>query len=307
MKRILVALTLFSGLATAQVQAPPPGFESPAEQTKVLSTMADRGTAPSYSDFYCSGFVTKEKLPTNNQVVTALNPDVSRSVERGMVFLSAEGMNVGSQYSVVRMLKDPNHEELYPGQNKLLNRLGNLYADVGRVMITRIDGKIAVAKVEFTCDTLVIGDTLIPFVERPRPAFRTENRPFEKFVTWDGTASGRIVMGKDFDEVVGLYRKVYINLGTNQGVKPGDYLRISRSYNPQDLPPVERLSLKAPFGEDTQKDPHPPKKSTGTKLPWRGLGELMIMSTTADSATAIITRSVEDIHLGDVVEVQRPQ
>lgn len=305
MKRILVALTLFSGLAAAQVQAPPPGSERAAEQHSAAPfNNAERGLAPSNSDIYCAGFVSKKALPDENRVLADLNPNVSRMVERGTIFLSAAGMNVGSRYSVVRMVKDPNHEELYPGQNKLLNELGNLYFDVGRVIVDRIEGDVAVATVQFTCDTIVVGDTLIPFEERPHPAYRTDKRPFERFVPATGAAAGRIVMGKDFDQIIGVNQKVYINLGASQGLKAGDYLRIARSYDPKDMPPVERLSLKAPYSEDTQKDPHPSKARKAKKLPTRGLGEIMILRTDPDSATAMVTSAVEDIHLGDIVEIQ---
>ncbi len=37
-------------------------------------------------------------------------------------------------------------------------------------------------------------------------------------------------MGKDFDSVLGTGQKVYFNVGSNQGVKVGDYFRAVRSY-----------------------------------------------------------------------------
>ena len=37
-------------------------------------------------------------------------------------------------------------------------------------------------------------------------------------------------MGKDFDSVVGTGQKVYLNVGSNQGVKVGDYFRATRNY-----------------------------------------------------------------------------
>ena len=39
---------------------------------------------------------------------------------------------------------------------------------------------------------------------------------------------GMLVFGKDFRQVYGKFQTVYVNLGTNQGVKVGDYMRVFR-------------------------------------------------------------------------------
>ena len=38
------------------------------------------------------------------------------------------------------------------------------------------------------------------------------------------------MLGKDFDSVLGTGMKLYMNMGSNQGVKVGDYFRVVRSY-----------------------------------------------------------------------------
>ena len=56
-------------------------------------------------------------------------------------------------------------------------------------------------------------------------------RAFRPFLApSNGKLSGRIVLGKDFDGVLGTGMKLYMNLGSNQGVKVGDYFRVVRSY-----------------------------------------------------------------------------
>ena len=305
MKRFVVAaLLLFvCGIATAQTQTPTPAAEQPSFE-EAPTTASDKIAGPSYSDINCAGFVTKEKYPASNAVVGDNATNVSRMGERETVFLGGTGYTVGSRYNVVRLLRDPNRYEIFPGQNSMLNRMGNLYSDMGRVRITKVEGKVAIAVVEFSCEALAIGDTVIPYIERPRPAYRTEKKTFERFVDFDGKQSGRIVMGRSFDEFIGTGHKVYINLGSNQGLQPGDYVRITRSYDSKSMPPVEKLSLDAPFTEDSQREPHPPKSTVGKTLPWRGLGEAMVLSTTPDTATAMVTFALEDIQPGDVVEKQ---
>ncbi len=38
------------------------------------------------------------------------------------------------------------------------------------------------------------------------------------------------MLGKDFDSELGTGMKLYMNVGSNQGVKVGDYFRVVRSY-----------------------------------------------------------------------------
>jgi len=49
--------------------------------------------------------------------------------------------------------------------------------------------------------------------------------------------------------------KLYMNMGSNQGVKVGDYFRVVRSYTATLKDPVDSLSFKAQTSEDTQKVP----------------------------------------------------
>jgi hypothetical protein len=39
-------------------------------------------------------------------------------------------------------------------------------------------------------------------------------------------------------------------------------------------------------------------------MPRRSLGELIVLSTTPSSATAMVTFSLEDVHVGDEVELE---
>ena len=68
---------------------------------------------------------------------------------------------------------------------------------------------------------------------------------FDRLAPPNGKLSGRIVLAKDFDAELGTGMKVYMNLGTNQGVKVGDYFRAVRSYEADLHNPVDSLSFKA--------------------------------------------------------------
>ena len=180
----------------------------------------------------------------------------------------------------------------------------------------RTRSKSAIAQVEFSCDPIVPGDIAVPFAEKPAVSFHSPVR-FDRFAPSNGKTSGRIVMAKDFDTVVGTGQKVYMNVGASQGVKVGDYFRAVRSYEADLKDPVDSLSFKASTTEDTQKDPPSvePKFMSHSKgqvirvadLPRRAVGEIVVISATDTTATGMIVFALEDVHVGDGVELDEQQ
>jgi hypothetical protein len=95
----------------------------------------------------------------------------------------------------------------------------------------------------------------MPFVEKPPVTFRVPEH-FDRFAPPNGKLSGRIVLGKDFDSELGTGMKLYMNVGSNQGVKVGDYFRVVRTYAASLHDPIDSLSFDARTSEDTQKPEH---------------------------------------------------
>ncbi len=201
---------------------------------------------------------------------------------------------------------------MFPGQRKLLKETGQPYMEVGRVRVIDTRSKTAVAQIEYSCDPINPGDTAIPFAEKPMVSFHEPLR-FDRFLPTGSKVAGRIVMGKDFDSVVGTGQKVYINVGSNQGVKVGDYFRAVRNYSETLRDPVDSLSFKAAISEDTQKKQPSVDSNMFTRtngpvihmrdLPRRAVGEIVVIGTTATTATGMIVFAMEDVHAGDGVEL----
>jgi hypothetical protein len=268
---------------------------------------------PTYADVYCSGFINRQTLPDANFVAGGLEtPSTTKFVRGDVVFLKGAGYSAGAEYEIVRALRDINEYEMFPGQFKLLKSTGQPYAEVGRVKIIDTRSKTAVALVEFSCDPLNPGDTAIPFAEKQMVSFHQPLR-FDRFLPTGSKVSGRIVMGKDFDSELGTGQKIYINVGSNQGVKVGDYFRAVRNYEADLHDPVDSLSFRASVSEDTQKkqpsfDPGLWEKGNGPvihvkDLPRRAVGEIVVIGTTATTATGMIVFAMEDVHAGDGVEL----
>jgi hypothetical protein len=317
MKKIGLLLLLTATATWAQGPAADlPSQTAPTPEGTLPTTITfpiERVQMPTYADVYCAGFINKQTLPDAHFVGGGLETPTDTRFTRGdALFLYGKGYELGAQYEIIRALRDINEYELFPGQHKLMKSTGQPYAEIGRVRIVDVRSRSAVAYVEYTCDTISPGDTAIPFAEKTMVSFHPPVR-FDRFLPASSKVSGRIVMTRDFDSVIGTGQKVYINVGTNQGVKVGDYFRAVRDYEEDLHDPVDSLSFKAALSEDTQlkqasMDPNFFTKSNGPiihvhDLPRRAVGEIVVIGTTPTTATGMIVYTMEDIHAGDQVEL----
>lgn len=316
MKKIGLLVLLLATAAWGQSGSDSAAPEAP--QGTVPSTDSfptERVQTPTYSDLYCSGFISKQTLPDANFVAGGLETPETTKFSRGdIIYLEGKGYTAGAEYEIVRALRDVNEYEMFPGQQKLLKETGQPYEEVGRVKVIDTRSKTAIAQVEYECDAVNPGDTAIPFAEKQLANFHDPIR-FDRFLPASSKVSGRIVMAKDFDSVLGTGHKVYMNVGSNQGVKIGDFFRAVRSYEADLKDPVDSLSFRASMSEDTQKkspsfDPGLFEKGNGPvihvrDLPRRAVGEIVIIGVTNTTATGMIVFALEDVHAGDGVELDQ--
>jgi len=307
-------LVLLLATATWAQKAETTPFEAPQGTSPTyVSFPVERLQTPTYSDLYCAGFISKHTLPDAHFVAGGLQTPSTTKFTRGeIVYLHGSGYSTGAEYEILRALRDVDEYEMFPGQQKLLRATGQPYAEIGRVKIVDTRHRTAIGQVEYACDPINPGDTVIPFAEKQPVSFHTPVR-FDRFLPTSSKVSGRIVMGKDFDSQLGTGNKVYINVGANQGVKIGDFFRAVRSYEADLRDPVDSLSFDASVSEDTQKkvpsfDPGMFGKGNGPvihvrDLPRRSVGEIVIIGVTNTTATGMIVFAVEDVHAGDGVEL----
>ena len=310
---LLLLVVVTATLAVAQQAT----TASTPDASGIVNTSANvpfvRYQTPTAADIYCAGFITKDRISDANYVNGGLQAPSSTKFEYGaLVYLAGSGYQAGQLYSIVRELRDANEYEMFPGQRKVMAAAGRPYGEIGRVRVLDTRSHSAIAQVKFSCDPINPGDVAVPFVERPSIAFRAPGH-FDRFAPDNGKLSGRVVLGKDFDGVLGTGMKLYMNMGSNQGVKVGDYFRVVRSYTSNLQDPVDALSFKTGTTEDTQMRPptFEANRFTRTKgvnihlgdLPRRAVGEVVVLNVTPTAASAMVVFALEDVHAGDTVEL----
>ena len=313
MKKAVLFLLLLPPMALMAQQ----GSNDATPAGTVLTSVnfpTERLITPTAADLYCAGFISKPIASKNQFVAGGLeSPFTTRFANHEAIYLNGK-YEAGEKYTIVREVVDPNRYELFQGQWSALKAAGQPYEELARVQVVDTRGKMAVAKVEFSCDTVLAGDYVVPFVEKPATAFHSPMR-FDRFAVANGQVSGRIILAKDFDSELGNGGKVYLNIGASQGLKVGDFLRATRTYQATAHDAVESLSFKANTKEPTQNkqtvvDPGFMNKASGpevhvSEMPSRAVGEIVIIGVTPATATGMIVFSLEPVHVGDRVELDQ--
>ena len=120
-------------------------------------------SGPSYSQLYCSGFITRNSIPRSSFVLGSKeSPHENRFAGGSILFLRGADLAPGSRYSLVRQIADPNREDSSPEQRSKLASLGGLYEDVGWRTVQWAESGTAVDSFDFSCGTAVPGDLVVP-------------------------------------------------------------------------------------------------------------------------------------------------
>jgi len=278
--------------------------QSNPQSQEVASTQAVAATtSPDYTAVYCSNFVTSERAgddsylisgeDSNSKVVFALRDYVY--INRG----ASQGVHVGDRYSVYRPEKDPIDVQWFKWQDKLMKAMGTYYKDLGQLKVVNVQPNVSTAEVTFACDYLQRGDMIRTWQERPSPPYKSAET-FDIFAPVSGKSVGMLVVGKEFSQTYGKFNTAFVNLGTNQGVKVGDYMRIFRYQggNSQMTPYYDDYQYKMyGFGST-------PVAYKWNDLPRQILGEGVVLNVSPNSSTVYITYSRGEMFAGDYTEVE---
>src|SRR6266699_4795261 len=284
-----LCLSVFLGAAMSSAQNAP--------QTAPVIPQAD------FSAVNCSGFVTDQRVPDEIQLVSGEQSNYKLSWARGdYVYINRgqdKGVRVGDRFSVVRPDKDPTDVPWFKWQEKLLKAMGTPYLDAGQVRVVDVQPKAAVAQVIFSCGYMQRGDILQPYQDRPAPPYK-DPAAFDHFAPVSGKPVAMVVAGKDYGQIYGKLSAVYVNLETNQGVKVGDYLRIFRYQGSRaETVPQEKGYQYATYGFGSA-----PARYEWNDLPREVLGEGIVINTSRNSSTMIITFNSIEVYAGDYIEIE---
>jgi hypothetical protein len=260
-------------------------------------------TAPNELDLYCSGLVTDKPVPNNLYVISGEDSRYRTTFQEGQaIYINTgqeQGVKVGDQFEVVRPISDMMAKTVWFKYQAILSRaMGQRYADIGRLRVMHVDAKTSTAEMTVSCDPMQRGDIVRPFTARPAPQFHAVK--LDPYAAPSGKKTAMIVTAKDYDVLSAPGRIVYVNLGSDQGMRVGDYFRVFR-YEGTRIETVAQVpftSYKA-YGFGSA-----PVAYEWDNLPRQVLGEGIVLRTGPNSSTVLLTTVREEIFVGDYVEVE---
>lgn len=311
---------------SAQTPAPTPQVIMPGRSEPQRVT--------SESTLYCAGYIRYQRLSPMPEIVGALEEQEQRTFSDGdVVYLNAgsqQGIREGQRFQIIR----PRGDVKGVHKNKK-GYLGTYIQEVGQLEVFRVHERTSAARMTFTCDMALFGDLLSPIPDREAPVQRAEVS-MDRYADPSNKQSGRLMMAKDGREMVTRNDIVYIDLGSEDSVKSGDYLTIYRPLGTGNVTRVDNeesarnratgfqsnryrgggLSNQATRAKDSTafrnskgRYRHKPITSKEVKddrpaMPRKIVGEMVIIDVQTRTATAIITRVTGEVHTGDRVEIQ---
>jgi len=243
------------------------------------------------SDIYCAGFITAEDISFPYQIIgseyEALTSNLG-NIERGKlksIYGSAEtlrfgmatgdivyvgggrqaGLGAGSELTIV----ETGETVVHPVSGKVV---GRQYHFTGRLRILSVQETTAIAEISYSCDPVLVGSDLQPFVPEPVPLARLDAmRPINLPPSIERLENAPVILSSQ-DHVVALGEDhvVFIDRGSRDEITPGDIFSIYRMHR-RGLPPVL-------------------------------VGELAVLAVYEESSVARIIRSRHTIYVGDRLE-----
>src|SRR3954465_9961090 len=108
MKRLCLVVLLAAGSMAAQAPNAP-DQPQPPKIASFQTNLVEKAQGPTFSDINCSGFATKDAIEAKNLVIGGEHsPHVSQFGGRDLIFMSGEGLAVGTQFRLVRRVVDRN-------------------------------------------------------------------------------------------------------------------------------------------------------------------------------------------------------
>lgn len=268
--------------APAPVGVPEPVAAAPAAPEAVVGAPVEPEPAPAIiapppavlrvvtrTQYVCLGFIHEGGPLGVGNILRPLR-DSLIIMPHDTVFLTLRpgtSVQVGQVFQVIR--REP--AVLHPRTGRTL---GGLIRSRGLLQVTEVQDRSVRAKVIYGCEEMAAGDTLVPYEETEIPAL---GAALPTALSADG-----MIVHADMSRISsGELHVVYLDLGRQAGIVPGDVFAVHRETG---------------FAVD-------PRRWGSVRLTPTLIGDLVVIRVTDRTATARVLRSDRDLHVGDRIRL----
>lgn len=323
-------LLILATSSVAHAQTPTATPQQPANRTAFETFTNANAPAVKAREVQCGGFIEYAPRDYRFEIVGGEEEQEQRIYSQGeTIFIGAgsdAGLRAGDEFVVIRP-----RGQFKSRFSRKDGFLGVYTEEVGRLKVVEVFGKTSSARITQACETILLGDQLRGSNSAVALEANVET-PLTQFIEPNGKLSGRIVLARDGQEMISRSQVVFIDLGAEDNVKAGDRLTIFRPVGAGDItdngetetagsvnsgfeseefrggkfsiqaPRAERPNRTGVLGGRTARTPR--IKDRRPELPQKVVGEIVITDVQRRTATAVITRTRQEVHTGDYVVVR---
>ena len=310
------AFCVLTSIAVAQRPQPTP--------VKLVVAASKPMTVAARNNLYCAGYVQSSPIDTANKVVGAVEEQEQFLYAENDVLYINMGSNKGVQAGDLMAVVRPRGRVETRWTTK--DDLGFYVQEVGALEVIRVKSEVSVVRVKTSCDNLLLGDLVQPMQQRTSPMHQSST--LDLYGDPSGKATGRVFMARDGQEALSRDQIVYVDLGADNNVQVGDRLTVFRPLGKGALfisDEDESLSARDEGYQSNEyrggKFSNQAARKSGDRASGRVVrtekakedrpanlrkvvGEMVILNVKEKTATAVITKTAQEIHTGDWVEVQ---
>lgn len=269
--------------------------QTPAQSSRTVSF------GPAEID--CSSYLTAAPPSGAAQIAGPVEamPFVNFSSGDLLQLRDVHGLHAGMDLRVLRIDDHWGEFEQFDGQHRQLMQMGHRVESVGRLRVLSTQGGAALARVEAACQPLHPGDFGIPWQARTAPDSRTAPALDVAHILDPAslTGAGLVAATRDFAYEAGTDDEIYLNRGTKQGARPGQFWLIVRG------PGSASQKWLKDIGQDMSGSSYAPFSPTSRREKADGLthiiGMAVVLWAEPTSSTAIVTAANAAIYPGDQV------
>lgn len=211
------------------------------------------------------------------------------------------GLQAGMDLRILRIDDHWGEFEQFSGQHRQLEQMGHRVESVGRLRILSTRGTTALARVDAACQPLHAGDFGIPWTARTAPAHLMAPA-FDVAQIPDAASlsgAGLIAATRDSAYEAGPEDEIYLNRGTRQGARPGQFWLIVRAPGSSSQEWLKDITRGLNTPDSSQSSTmHDLRRGDGLA---HVVGQAVVLWAEPSSSTAIVTAADSAIYPGDQV------
>jgi hypothetical protein len=270
---------------------------TPAEPAPEPAAAHAPAPAADFTDFHCTGEIRRDYRKSEVYIAQAEEPKVGLSVG-DLVYLNAgrEGSRVspGDTFSVVAK----GGEVFHPITDKWL---GTYVRRLGLLKVLAAQDTTAIAEITYSCtDRIEVGFELEP--ERPVSVPEYRQVTLDRLdVEPSGKVNGYVVHLQDSMVRASTGKIVDLDLGSRDGIKPGDLLQVYVSSQP---PAGKQVKYRFRWDNNRYESQYLRDDASHLRFPRKPIAILMVLSASERTATAKVMESRAEVEVGDRVELR---